>query len=119
MSVFVCVPSKRPPAEVEKWAQAWRDMGYRVSIQRDEAESPAAGSLRGEFSGPRWKAVSVWFRQYAGYAEATNFLIADALKQGATWTIVGGDDVFPDITKRADQIAAECVDHFEGRHQAG
>jgi hypothetical protein len=101
MSVWVCVPSKRPPAEVERWAQAWHAQGYKVALWRDGApyiEGSDFLHVNGE---------------YPGYAQATNFLINEVMRSGARWFVIGGDDVFPDTTKRADEIAQECFDHFD------
>lgn len=105
MSVWVCVPSKRPPAEVKKWAQAWRDMGYRIALWRESMDLPygIVDYLRAE-------------PEYPGYAAATNRLIADVPQVNAQWAVIGGDDVFPDTTKRADEIAAECEGYFRNKH---
>jgi len=124
MSVWVCVPSKRPPAEVEKWAQAWTRQGYHIAVwidvqTRDEHQ---------RYSDWLWNIVSKEGAQphntlvisdqgYPGYAKATNALIRDRLEvPNARWFVIGGDDVFPDTTKRADEIAQECEQYFVGLH---
>jgi hypothetical protein len=115
MSVWVCVPSKRPPAEVEKWAQVWRDMGYKVLIGRDDTVKEW-GPIH--YSGGAgvymWPMDAEGQRRYPGYAQATNTLISYAINThpGARWFVIGGDDVFPDTTKRADEIADECLLNF-------
>jgi len=102
-SVWVCVPSKRPPAEVEKWAQAWWDMGYMIALWRDYGESADLWSSIMDAGD-----ICLEMYVYPGYARATNRVIAEALSCGARWCVIGGDDVWPDTTKRADEIAREC-----------
>jgi hypothetical protein len=108
-SVWVTVPSKRPAAEVEKWAQAWRDMGYMVAIAVDPGESSTLYRFV--------DVVLTHIAGYPGYARATNALIhyVNAHWLGR-WFVIGGDDVFPDTTKRADEIAQECEQHFHMVH---
>jgi len=118
-NVWVCVPSKRPPAEVEKWAQAWRDMGYRLALWRDwetvegELSLWPFANLCDHISAPRLRAGDD-FDGYPGYAVATNALIQRVINErAAQWCVIGGDDVWPDTTKRADEIAQECEAHFD------
>lgn len=109
MSVWVCVPSKRPAEHVKLWAEAWRDMGYDVKLWRDE----------GPISyGAIWNAgAGVFVGPYPGYAKATNLLISMAVSEGARWCVIGGDDVFPDTTKRAEEIAGACEHYFSRRNE--
>ena len=104
MSVCVTVPSARPPDQVNAWAAKWRAMGYRVAIQRDIGQLESLQVDRQVI------------RPYAGYAEAVNHLArwVFADDYSCDWIVIGGDDVFPDPTKRADQIARECQGHFAG-----
>lgn len=108
-SVWVCVPSARPAPEVRKWSEAWRSMGYKVIIYRNNWD--------GDFG---VDAVICGVDPYIGYAKATNDLIerifdpSFGFDQDARWVVIGGDDVWPDTTKRADEIAAECEQHFVG-----
>jgi len=98
-SAWYCIPSKRPPAEAIPNLARWRDMGYEVLLQRDPGEGAVADFRTVE-------------RPYAGYAEAVNHLTRIALDEGAGWIVTGGDDMTPDPNKRAEEIAAECIDHF-------
>lgn len=104
MSTWVTIPSARPVAEVNAWAAKWIAMGYRVAIQRDPGKGEGLENIG-------------WYeRPYAGYAEAVNFLVKAilAIDTDCDWIVIGGDDVFPDPTKRADEIAWECnVRHVE------
>lgn len=105
MSVWLTVPSKRPPAEVEKWAQAWRAQGYLVALWLDDIDSPLVKS----------KTIDYFLvGRYPGYAEATNSLMKEVMTKDpfANWLLVGGDDVYPEQNKRADEIAAECEGFF-------
>ncbi len=102
MSVFLCLPSKRPPAEALKSLLEWRWQGYHVIIQRD----PGEADIELE------KVVNVVTRQYRGYAESVNHLTRIALGEGAEWIVCAGDDMYPDPHKDAETIARECSGHF-------
>lgn len=114
MSVWVCIPSARPVAEVEKWAAAWRAQGYKIALWRDGIEldeniAEAANLVHSQ-------------RTYPGYAVAVNHMVFLAMVNDpqADWMICAGDDIFPDPTRTAEQIASECRDHFmEMHHGAG
>jgi hypothetical protein len=103
VSVWVAVPSARPVAEVNAWRMKWYEMGYAVAIQRDLGQ---AEGIDCDF---------LISRPYAGYADAVNYLVKHVLIRdpACNWCVIGGDDVFPDPTKRADEIARECSAHFE------
>lgn len=103
MSVWVTVPSKRSVDQVKPWMKAWKDQGYKVALWREDDEFSNAADLH------------IIGGEYPGYAQATNTLIRCAIEDyGAHWCVIGGDDVWPDTTKRADEIAQECEEHFGG-----
>jgi hypothetical protein len=109
MSVWVCIPSARPAAEVEVWAKAWRERGYRIALWRDDGllsrDFESVDSVQGG-------------GQYPGYAVAVNKMIAFQLEYNAEppeWFVIGGDDVFPDPNHTAEEIAQECYEHFRFR----
>ena len=113
MSVWVTVPSKRPPAEVEKWAQAWHAQGYKIALWIDSEDAyPRDLNIA-----DRWMVDAG--DGYPGYAVVTNRLIAAVFREDpeARWCVIGGDDVFPDTTKRADEIARECEAYFAEKQQ--
>jgi len=100
MSVWVCIPSARPVAEVEAWAAKWHAQGYRIALWRDREEVPGADmTIVGG---------------YPGYYAATNRLAREVLDKDPScdWVVAGGDDVYPDPNKRADAIASECSEFF-------
>lgn len=110
MSVWVTIPSARPVEQVANWAQAWRAQGYRIALWRDQIDIRPA---------PRGFADVVCAHTvYPGYAVAVNTLIRDAIATdtSADWFVAAGDDVFPDTTRRADDIAAECNEYFFLQH---
>jgi hypothetical protein len=100
MSVYLCIPSKRKPEEIEPVLRAWAERGYKIALQRDPGE---------EFAGP-WLAS----RPYLGYAEAVNYLAGEVLRNDPScdWIVAAGDDTLPDPDKTADEIAEECSEHF-------
>lgn len=108
MSVWLTIPSARPPAEAEKCLALWRKQGYRIALWRDM---------------PAWDAPSdppcelmLVEPMYPGYAEAVNRLISQvmALDPHAEWFVTGGDDVEPDLNHTADEIAGQCSGYFRG-----
>lgn len=77
----------------------WQDLGYQTAALIDEGFPPDNCDV-------------VIREKYRGWAWATNRL-ADSLG-GFDWLIAGGADIFPDPSRTAQQIAAECYDHFGG-----
>ncbi len=109
MSVWYCIPSARPAAEAKLCLDAWRDMGYKVALWLDSPAGPWLGGFKAD--------VVMGAKKYPGYARAVNTLIAHVMSvvdPQAEWFVTGGDDVWPDPTKRADQIAFECGRYFGG-----
>ncbi len=107
MSVWYCIPSARPAAEAKACLDAWRDMGYKVALWLDSPAGPWLGGFNAE--------VVMGAKKYPGYARAVNTLIAHVMSvvdPQAEWFVTGGDDVWPDPTKRAWEIAHECAFHL-------
>ena len=103
MSVWLCIPSARPVAEVNARMDKWRDMGYKIALWRDLPEDDVI-------------ADQVLVGRYPGYAVALNTL-ADVLRRDlrCDWIVAAGDDTDPDPAKRADEIARECSEYFAAR----
>lgn len=103
MSAWFCTPSKKPAPAAQQCIDAWRGMGYRVAIWRDIGDAPVKADL-------------IAWGQYQGYAKANNHLAREVMQvdADAQWLVFGGDDIWPDTTKRADEIAAECTAYFGG-----
>jgi hypothetical protein len=98
--VYYAIPTANPDKCAATFAK-WRAMGYRTAALIDGPFVPVVNAD-----------LTVHVDKYEGYAHAVNILcerLADV-----DWLITGGDDVFPDRTKRADEIAAECTAHFGG-----
>ncbi len=106
MSVWFVIPSKRPLAEANVCFSAWMDMGYRVAVAREPEDGRPEGV----------KIIDV--SMYQGWARSVNLLTSSimALDLEAAWFVTGGDDYFPDPTKRAEDIAKECREYFAGRY---
>lgn len=104
MSVWLTIPSARPPASANPVLQKWRDMGYKIALWTDSAGDWMAKICDDGTAHP----------DYPGYASAVNGLIAHILANdpSAEWFVIGGDDTLPDPNKRADEIARECGGHF-------
>jgi hypothetical protein len=79
----------------------WQALGYQTAALIDGGEAPAHCDV-------------VIRQQYKGWAWAVNTL-ADAL-DGFDWLVTGGADIDPDPQRTAQQIAAECYDHFGGTY---
>lgn len=110
MSVWLCIPSKRPAEEAGPLLAKWKERGYRVALYFDEKPAHRSGLWDAELHTPPGG-------KYPGYAEATNQLIAfiQRLAGSADWFVIGGDDVEPDPNHTADEIARECSVHFINR----
>jgi hypothetical protein len=141
MSVWFCIPSARPPAEAEKCLARWRERGCKVALWLDSCDMTpwytrpdgTFGSAEGlqlttcsggkqwifseSFLGPRGASM-IHVGAYPGYALAVNSLALAVLRfdPECQWVCTGGDDVYPDPNKTADEIAAECSEHFAGIH---
>ena len=78
-------------------------MGYKIAIYRDHTDTPPPFPPAGYLD------ILIIGTEYQGYAKTTNRLIWDVMQRPDTrFAVIGGDDVFPDVTKRADEIAQEC-----------
>lgn len=115
MSVWVTIPSARTPEEVEVWAKAWRERGYKIAILRDDPREARFGPH------PFVDYQIVDSLGYKGYAQSVNRLIADIMHENsgypqAEWFIAAGDDIFPDPNKSAEEIAQECRMYFAQLH---
>ena len=108
MSVWLACPSKRPPAEAEPIFAKWRERGYKIAIVTDDAT---------------WRGCDVQIipPEYKGYAKSVNVLVEQIIKQDpdAEWIIAAADDIEPDPNHTAEEIAAECSDHFAYHNSTG
>lgn len=108
MSVWFAIPSARPSYEATKCLEAWRALGYKIAIWVD-----ACCQLDWAHDRPYDRIQCR--ATYPGYAHAVNSLVKEILENepAAEWIVTGGDDTLPDPKRRANEIAAECSDHFE------
>ncbi len=108
MSVWLCMPSKRPSKEAQPVIDSWLAMDYKVAVQRDLGDDTLAGCI-------------VHTRPYAGYPEAATYLIHRVMEidSAADWFVCAGDDITPDPVKLADEIGEECFSHFSHETDAG
>lgn len=103
MSVWLTIPSARPPAEAERVLTLWRQQGYKIALWCD---------IQSEV-GP--KNPDYWIcGDYPGYAKAVNELIKRVAFDyaEAEWFVCAGDDTEPDMGHTAEEIAAQCREHF-------
>jgi hypothetical protein len=103
LSVWFVIPSKRPRAEANACLEAWKDQGYNTAILREVIDGRPANAD-----------VCLPTIEYLGWARSVNLLIASTLayEKNVEWFVTGGDDYYPDPTKTADEIAAECGEYF-------
>jgi hypothetical protein len=116
MSVWLCIPSARPPAEASPVLQRWREQGYKIALYFDGSPSLPSWPPR-----TRWQDMCDTFNypldgKYPGYAVAVNTLVSTVMQidPDADWFVTGGDDVLPDPDHTADEIAAQLTQHFGG-----
>ncbi len=100
--VWLTIPSAKAPAEAQACVDLWQSRRYSVALWRDQDDAVECDM----------KMIG----KYPGYAIACNSLIKGVMQmdEGAAWFICAGDDIEPDMTKTADEIAAECEAHFGG-----
>ncbi len=103
MSVWLTVPSKKPAPEAQACIDRWRARGYKAAIWRDAGDEPVECDL-------------LLTGEYPGYARAVNALSQEAVKRGAEWCILAGDDIDPDPTHAPEDIARGCREHFADLH---
>lgn len=104
MTVWLALPSKKPIAQAQACIELWRSRGYRIGIWRDKGDPPverAEVQLTGD---------------YPGYYAAVNAITREILDRALNpeWIVAAGDDMDPDLSKTAEEIAAECSAHFGG-----
>lgn len=106
-SVWLAIPSKRPPEEAERVLRLWRERGYKIALWVDGPGPVFERHLAGV-------ELHVQHPVYPGYASAVNRLVAMLIEQelDAEWIVTGGDDVLPAPNVSAEEIAAECHAHF-------
>jgi hypothetical protein len=105
MSVWLTIPSARPPEEAERCLKLWRERGYKIALWIDKPHKfPASCDL----------GTAAPSGGYPGYSVAVNWLIRKVTKEDpqAEWFIIGGDDVEPDPSHSAEEIAIDCRMRF-------
>jgi len=109
---WLCIPSARPPEEAGKVLKLWKERGYKIALWRDGD----CNEIDYGFNVSQGINLKVTACEYPGYAEAVNRLIVNAVYKdpSAEWFIAAGDDTEPDPNHSAEEIAAECFEHFSG-----
>jgi hypothetical protein len=107
MSVWFCIPSKRPPEKSGPILDMWKRQGYNIALWRDCGDPEIEQAD-----------LTIHRTKYRGYAEAVNQLVSQVLAgdHKCQWIVTGGDDVEPDLNLTADQIAMSCSRHFADVH---
>jgi hypothetical protein len=106
--VYHAFPTACPIPQALACIEAWRDMGYGTAIiilnEEERKKLPANIVLLHKNN------------QYPGFARSVNRIARWTLNNDLECQIIvtGGDDVYPDKTKRADEIAGEFIEHFGG-----
>ncbi len=93
-----------PSANLElcnKCLAAWRQMGYRTAVLMNERWSLDT----------RRPDIFVYRKQYDGYSAALR-LLCNHIDEEADIIITGGDDVYPDPTMTAAEIACQFRERF-------
>ncbi len=107
MSVWFCIPSKRPPEEANLVLRKWRERGYKIALWVDTA--PDGGAKVSD---------SLFTETYPCYEAEVNLIVKFVLyyDSQADWLVTGGDDIEPDANHSAEEIAAQCCEYFARRH---
>lgn len=98
MATWVVFPSKRPVEELARVVALWRERGYKVAVSRDLGDDCCDTDV--------WLSLN----PYPGYAASVNALVRIVLDRDpdCDWLVIAADDIEPDPSKTADQIAREC-----------
>lgn len=98
--VWFAIPSASPE-RCRRTLPAWRERGYKIAILQnfERGDIPAD--------------VVVWADQYPGWAESINILCRAVVPKDAAIVVSGGDDMLPDPTRSAGEIAAEFLARFK------
>lgn len=99
MNVWFATPSANTELASSTF-KAWKDRGYKTAAMID----PGAAE-------PEHVDLIVRCERYLGWGWANNRLCEKL--PDIDWMVFGGDDVLPD-KRHADEIAAECTEHFGG-----
>lgn len=92
-----------PSASVERCRErlpAWRELGYHVAILQNQE--------RGEIPAD----IVEWSDTYPGWGESINILCARIVPKSASIVVSGGDDMLPEPTKTAQELAGEYFERF-------
>jgi hypothetical protein len=102
MKAWYAVPSARLVKEAQRCFDAWREMGFAVAATRKLPD------LRLD--------MLLCLPTYSGLWNHTNILAKQIIDDDPECQVIasGGDDCWPDPTKRADEIVDEFVEHFGG-----
>ncbi|USN97935.1 MAG: hypothetical protein H6810_07000 [Phycisphaeraceae bacterium] len=81
---------------------AWRDLGYRIAVLQDRVrfEAPCDVVIRRD--------------RYPGWGASVNAMFREVVPADCPVIVSGGDDMLPDPSRRAGEIAEEFLDHFAG-----
>ena len=111
MSVWYCIPSARPASEAEPILAKWRRQGYQLALVVD-----TAGDAQTKYDMADYIISPPEGEPYRGYACSVNALteMVFTTREDCDWIVTGGDDVEPDLAHTADEIAAQCSEHFAG-----
>jgi hypothetical protein len=106
--VYHAFPTAAPLPQSLACIEAWKAMGYGTAII--VLDEPERRKLPADI-------VQIHEgNKYPGFAVSTNRIAYLTLKTDPECQIIiaGGDDVYPDQNKRADEIADEFIEHFGG-----
>ena len=111
--VWLCIPSAAPAPRLNEALARWQQLGYYTAIFRDIESRPL---LHDGVWTNVVDADITHYGKYEGYAAAVNKLCHAVTKQHpeAEWFVAGGDDIQPDPSHHAHDIAKECNSYFGG-----
>lgn len=92
-----------PSASVERCRARlpeWCERGYKVAILQNQERGEVPADL------------CVWSDTYPGWAESINILCANIVPKSADLVVSGGDDMLPEPTKSAQEMAREYFGRF-------
>ncbi|MDX2114043.1 MAG: glycosyltransferase family 2 protein [Planctomycetota bacterium] len=101
IEVWYAIPSASA-ANCARTLPEWRARGYRVALLQDADK---------RFDAPADVIVAP-FDAYPGYGRAINHLIRSVVPSSAPIVVTGGDDMFPEMSLTASEIAEQFLERF-------
>lgn len=97
--VWFAIPSASPE-KCRRVLPMWKAKGYKTAVLQN--------FRRGEIPAD----IAVWYDSYPGWAGSVNILCREIVPKSCPIIVTGGDDMLPDPTHSADELASQFLERF-------